>query len=72
VVESYLSVDRGKSYQLEQTIRRIPCEQGVKTWRPIVPVHAQDNLPVYWHEGCYTAHTGGWHSDAVMMVEYDD
>ena len=72
VVESYLSVDWGKCYQLEQTIRKIPYEKGIKTWRPIVPVHAQDNLPVYWHEGCYTAHTGGWHSDAVMMVEYDD
>ena len=72
VVESYLSTDWGKTYTLEQTLRKIPAESEIKTWRPIVPVHAQDNLPVYWHEGVYTAHTGGWHSDAVMWVEYDD
>ena len=72
VVESYLSIDGGKSYRLEQTLRKIPNNLEIKTWRPIVPVHAQDNLPVYWHEGPYTAHTGGWHSDAVMFVEYDD
>ena len=72
VVESYLSTDCGKSYQLEQTLRRIPRELGIKTWRPIVPVHAQDNLPVYWQEGSYLAHTGGWHSDVIMLVEYDD
>lgn len=72
VVESYLSTDCGKTYRLEQTLRKIPNEKDIKTWRPIVPVHAQDNLPVYWHEGVYTAHTGGWHSDAVMWVEYDD
>lgn len=72
VVESYLSQDGGKTYSLEQTLRKISAEQNIKTWRPIVPVHAQDNLPVYWHEGYYTAHTGGWHSDAVMWVEYDD
>jgi hypothetical protein len=29
-------------------------------------------MPVYWHEGVYRAHTGGWHCDAVMFVEYDD
>lgn len=34
--------------------------------------YAQDNLPVYWHEGMYGAHTGGWHSDVVTYVDYDD
>ena len=72
VVESYLSVDYGKSYKLEQVLRRIPKELGIKTWRPIVPIHAQDNLPVYWQEGTYNAHTGGWHCDEIMLVEYDD
>ena len=72
VLESYRSVDRGASYQLEQTIRRIPKEENVKIWRPIVPIYAQDNLPLYWHEGSYGAHTGGWHCDEVMLVEYDD
>ena len=72
VLESYLSTDLGKSYQLEQTLRSIPNSEGKKIWRPIVPIHAQDNLPVYWQEGSYTAHTGGWHSDVVMLVEYDD
>ena len=72
VVESYLSTDMGKTYVLEQTLRSFPLESETKTWRPIVPVHAQDNMPVYWHEGSYTAHTGGWHSDAAMWVEYDD
>ena len=38
----------------------------------VVPIHAQDNLPVYWHEGTYVLHTGGWHSDAVLPIEYDD
>lgn len=72
VVESYLSTDCGKTYLLEQTLRKIPNELGIKTWRPIVPVHAQDNMPLYWQEGSYLAHTGGWHSDVVMLVEYDD
>ena len=72
VVESYLSTDCGESYQLERVLRRIPKELGIKTWRPVVPMHAQDNLPVYWQEGYYNAHTGGWHSDAVLPVEYDD
>ena len=72
VVESYISKDWGKSYELEQVLRRIPKELDIKTWRPIVPIHAQDNLPVYWQEGTYTAHTGGWHCDEVMLVEYDD
>lgn len=72
VLESYLSQDWGKTYKLEQVIRKIPKELEIKIWRPIVPLHAQDNLPVYWHEGSYTAHTGGWHCDAVMLVEYDD
>ncbi len=72
VLESYVTRDFGAHYVYEQTIRRIPAEDGIKIWRPTVPVHAQDNLPVYWHEGTYTAHTGGWHCDAVMLVEYDD
>ena len=72
VLESYLSDDCGKSYLLEETIRFIPASENKKIWRPVVPIHAQDNLPVYWQEGTYTAHTGGWHSDAVAFVEYDD
>lgn len=73
VLESYVSLDRGESYRLEETLRRIPMDRkGVKIWRPVVPVYAQDNLPVYWHEGTYSAHTGGWHCDMVMDVEYDD
>ena len=72
VLESYITKDYGKTYELEQEIRRIPAELGVKIWRPTVPIHAQDNMPVYWHEGTYTAHTGGWHCDTVMYVEYDD
>ena len=71
-LESYVSHDCGENYRLEQTLRRIPAEDGRKIWRPIVPIHAQDNLPVYWHEGSYYGHTGGWHCDAVMMIEYDD
>ena len=72
VVESYQSTDFGKTYALEQVIRRIPGDLNVKTWRPIVPIHAQDNMPVYWHEGRYVGHTGGWHSDIVAYIEYDD
>ncbi|MBR2634888.1 MAG: BNR-4 repeat-containing protein [Clostridia bacterium] len=72
VLESYLSHDNGKSYALEQVLRRIPEKEGKKIWRPVVPIHAQDNMPVYWHEGEYGSHTGGWHSDAVMLIEYDD
>ena len=72
MLESYLSRDWGKTYRLEQVIRRIPVEANNKIWRPIVPVHAQDNMPVYWHEGRYESHSGGWHCDAVMYVEYDD
>ena len=72
VLESYVTRDFGVHYTHEQTIRRIPAHEGIKIWRPTVPIHAQDNMPVYWHEGTYTAHTGGWHSDAVMLVEYDD
>ena len=71
-VESYTSNDCGASYQFEQEIKRIPASDGRKIWRPIVPIYAQDNLPVYWHEGTYSAHTGGWHCDTVMLVEYDD
>lgn len=72
VVESYQSTDFGKTYALEQVIRRIPGDLNVKAWRPIVPIHAQDNMPVYWHEGRYVGHTGGWHSDIVTYIEYDD
>ena len=74
VLESYVSHDCGNSYQLEQLIRAIdPIKQpDVKIWRPTVPIYAQDNLPLYWHEGTYSAHTGGWHCDEVMLVEYDD
>ena len=72
VLESYLSSDGGKTYLLEQVIRRIPEGSNIKIWRPTVPIHAQDNMPVYWHEGSYTAHTGGWHSDIVTYIEYDD
>jgi len=71
VLESYVSADGGETYLLEQVIKRAE-EKDVKIWRPIVPIHAQDNMPVYWHEGIYHAHTGGWHCDAVMFVEYDD
>ena len=72
VLESYVSNDCGVSYTLEQTIRKIPKRENKKIWRPTVPIYAQDNLPVYWHEGSYSAHTGGWHCDEVMFVEYDD
>ena len=72
VLESYLSRDRGETYALEQVLRSIPKEKEIKIWRPTAPIYAQDNLPVYWHEGTYAAHTGGWHSDVVMYVDYDD
>ena len=72
VLECYVSHDLGETYTLEQTVRRVPGELGIKIWRPIVPIYAQDNLPVYWHEGPYGAHTGGWLSDVVTYVEYDD
>lgn len=72
VLESYQTADGGQTYAPEQTIRRIPGELGIKIWRPIVPIYAQDNMPLYWHEGLYGAHTGGWHCDMVAYVEYDD
>ena len=72
VLESYHSADCGKSYVKEQTIRSLPKEENIKIWRPIVPIYAQDNMPLYWHEGKYGAHTGGWHCDIVAYVEYDD
>ena len=72
VLESYRSKDRGETYELEQVIRRIPGKNGLKIWRPIVPLFAQDNLPVYWHEGAYASHSGGWHCDTILPVEYDD
>lgn len=71
VLEAYLSKDAGETYLLEQVIRRIDTPE-IKIWRPVVPIYAQDNMPVYWHEGVYRAHTGGWHCDEVMFVEYDD
>ena len=71
-LESYVSHNCGKSYELDHTVRKIPNSKNIKIWRPTVPVYAQDNLPVYWHEGSYSAHTGGWSCDAVMLVEYDD
>ena len=72
VLECYHSADGGESYQPVQTIRSIPKESEIKIWRPIVPIYAQDNMPLYWHEGLYGAHTGGWHCDMVAYVEYDD
>ena len=72
LLESYVSHDNGATYMLEQVVKAIPRKEHRKIWRPIVPIYAQDNLPVYWHEGIYSAHTGGWHCDAVMFVEYDD
>lgn len=72
VLESYVSYDCGKNYRLEQVIRRLNTPDQQKIWRPTVPIHAQDNLPVYWHEGVYASHSGAWHCDVVMMVEYDD
>ena len=71
-VESYVTNDLGASYEFERCLRSIPLSEGLKIWRPIVPVYAQDNLPVYWHEGIYSAHTGGWHCNAILPVEYDD
>lgn len=72
LLESYRSDDWGATYRHEQAIRSIPKDAEIKIWRPTVPIYAQDNLPVYWHEGVYGAHTGGWHSDIVMYVDYDD
>lgn len=71
-LDSYVTHNGGKTYEKFETIRKIPVSENIKIWRPIVPIHAQDNLPVYWHEGTYSAHTGGWHCDVVMDVEYDD
>lgn len=72
VLESYVSEDGGQTYTPEQILREIPLSEGIKIWRPTVPVFAQDNMPLYWHEGIYSGHTGGWHCDAVALVEYDD
>ena len=71
-LDSFVTHDGGKTYEKYETIRKIPACDNIKIWRPTVPVHAQDNLPVYWHEGTYSAHTGGWHCDVVMDVLYDD
>ena len=72
LLESYITHDNGATYMLEQVVKAIPRKEHRKIWRPVVPIYAQDNLQVYWHEGTYSAHTGGWHCDAVMFVEYDD
>lgn len=72
VLESYVTEDGGSTYAPEQIIREIPLSENIKIWRPTVPIFAQDNMPLYWHEGVYSAHTGGWHCDAVALVEYDD
>lgn len=72
LLESYTSRNSGDTYEYESTLRDIPLTAGTKIWRPIVPLYAQDNLPVYWHEGSYSAHTGGWHCNEVLPVEYDD
>lgn len=72
VLECYHTMDGGANYHKESTLRSIPKEKGIKIWRPIVPVYAQDNLPLYWHEGFYGSHTGGWQCDMVAYVEYDD
>lgn len=73
LLECYITHDGGETYTLKEVIRKIPDNgKAVKIWRPTVPVYAQDNLPVYWHEGTYNSHSGGWHCDAVMLVEYDD
>lgn len=72
VLESYHSADGGKTYAKAQTLRSFPKEKEIKIWRPIVPMYAQDNMPLYWHEGFYGSHTGGWHCDMVAYVEYDD
>ena len=72
LLESYVSSDCGKTYNIEQIIKNIPFSENIKIWRPIVPIYAQDNLPVYRHEGIYSGHTGGWRCDEVMYIEYDD
>ena len=72
LLESYVSRNSGLSYVLEKVIKKISLCDNKKIWRPVVPVYAQDNMPVYWHEGTYTAYEGGWHCDTVMFVEYDD
>lgn len=72
VLECYHTTDSGVNYSKEKTIRSFLKETGIKIWRPIVPMYAQDNLPVYWHEGFYGAYMGGWHCDMVADVEYDD
>lgn len=72
MLESCITRNWGKTCELEQESRRIDVEKNIRIWRPTVPVYAQDNMPVYWHEGTYTPHTGGWHCNAVMYVEYDD
>ena len=72
VLETYHSADGGMTYQKIQTLRSFPKDTNIKIWRPIVPMFAQDNMPLYWHEGFYGAHTGGWKCDMVAYVEFDD
>lgn len=67
VLERYTSCDRGKTYRFEYTV--YTARRGMKLWRPVVPVWAQDNMPVYCHEGEYVAYKGGWHCDVIMPVE---
>lgn len=80
---SILAVDSGldRNFYNSQDIRNnidyfADTEYIFSTWGmpvfTVVPIHAKDNMLVYWHEGTYLAHTGGWHCDAVMFVEYDD
>ncbi|MGI6279068.1 MAG: hypothetical protein ACOYJS_00725 [Acutalibacteraceae bacterium] len=38
VLESYVSYDKGRAYELEQVIRRIPASENIKIWRPTVPI----------------------------------
>lgn len=69
-MERYVSQNCGKTYDLEHTV--YTAAHGRKLWRPVVPVYAQDNMPVYCHEGAYVAYKGGWHCDMIMPTETDD
>ncbi len=40
VLGEYVAVDGGSTYRLDRVLRRID-----------LPIHTQDNMPVYWHEG---------------------
>lgn len=69
VMERYVSQDCGKTYEFEHTVHT--AADGHKLWRPVVPVYAQDEMPVYCHEGIYVAYKGGWHCDMIMPTETD-